>query len=59
MAAEASVDPRVARTRVAVVAAVAHIVIGLAVRKFRMGGSLALGPHIIGSAGLMLGLALV
>jgi leader peptidase (prepilin peptidase)/N-methyltransferase len=43
----------------AVVAAVAHIAIGLAVRKFRMGGSLALGPHIIGSAGLMLGLALV
>ena len=43
----------------AVVVAVAHYLVGVGVGKLRWGGSLALGPHIIGSAGLMLGLALV
>ena len=43
----------------AVLIAVAHYLVGVGVGKLRWGGALALGPHIIGSAGLMLGLALV
>jgi Flp pilus assembly protein protease CpaA len=43
----------------AIVIAVAHYLIGVAVGTLRKGGSLALGPHIFASAVLLSGLALI
>jgi leader peptidase (prepilin peptidase)/N-methyltransferase len=43
----------------AVLIAVAHYLVGVAVGKIRWGGSLALAPHIFASAGLLFGLALI